>query len=334
MNFYKKIIIFNVIAFVLFLSAGGWVIYKFNRFIHTKASENKQKVYIEINKGEHIYDIVRKLKKDGIITRSDWFYYYIRLSSADKKIKAGVHLFYKNYTPKEVLKELESSNIYSVKVRVVEGWTIDKIANLLTSKGFDGDKFIQLADNSTLSKQLTGLNIKTLEGLLFPDTYYFSKNEKPLNIIYVMFDRFKNVFNKITNRHYLNKNDYKKLIVASIIEKEASDDKDKPLVASVIYNRLKKNMYLQMDSTVIYGDKTFNGSLTKSALKSKDNRYNTYVYKGLPQTPICNPSESSIYAAYNPAKTDYLFFISNKDKMIFSKTFKEHIRWIKKYKVH
>ncbi len=333
MNFYKKLIIFNIIAFVLFLSVGGWVIFKFNRFLNTKASSNNEKVYIDIKKGEKVYSIVKTLKDKGIITRSDWFYYYIRLSSAARKIKAGVHMFYTNYTPKEVLKELENSNIYSSKVRIIEGWTIKKIANLLKSKGFDGDRFEELADNATLAKKLTGLNIKTMEGFLYPDTYYFAKKEKPIDIIYVMFDRFEDVFKEITNRHFLKKDDYKKLIVASIIEKETADLKDKPIVASVIYNRLKKGMNLQMDSTVIYGDDNFTGALTKNELKDANNRYNTYIYKGLPPTPICNPSKSSIEAAYRPAKTDYLFFISNKKGMVFSKTFKEHIKWIRKYKI-
>ncbi len=333
MNLYKKIIIFNAIAFVLFLIIGGWVIFKFNQFIHTKASSSNEKVYIQIDKNENIYSIIKKLKKDGIITRGDWFYYYVRLTSQARNIKAGIHMFYKNYTPRQVLKELTNSNIYSKKVRIIEGWTIDKIAKLLANKGFDAEKFRQLADNATLAKKLTGLNIKTLEGFLYPDTYYFAIKEKPLNIIYVMFDRFESIFGEITKRHLPTTDDYKKLIVASIIEKETSDKKDKPIVASVIYNRLKKGMHLQMDSTVIYGDRNFNGYLTKNALKDKDNKYNTYVYKGLPKTPICNPSKDSIEAAYHPAKTDYLFFISNNKKMIYSKTFKEHTKWIKRYKI-
>ncbi len=334
MNFYKKIIIFNLITFVIFLCVGGWMIYKFNKFIHTKASNNTEKVYIEVKKGESVYSIIKQLKKDGIITRSDWFYYYVRLLSASKHIKAGIHLFYKNYTPKQVLNELKNSNIYSVKIRIKDGWTINDIAKMLSSKGFNFKRFKMLADNATLSKKLTGLNIKTLEGFLYPDTYYFAKDEKPINIIYVLFDRFEKTFQNITKRHFLTNNDYKKLIVASIVEKEAARKKDKPIVASVIYNRLKKGMCLQMDSTVIYGIKHLNGSLTKQDIKNKNNKYNTYIYKGLPATPICNPSKDSIESAYHPANTNYLFFISNNKTMIFSKTFKEHKQWIKKYKIH
>ena len=331
MKFYKKIIIFNAIALILFISAGGWIIVKFNEFVHTSASQTKNKVYIDVKSGENVYSIIKTLKEKGIITRTDWFYYYVRLSSAARKIKAGVHLFYTDYTPKEVLNELENSSVYSKKITIIEGWSDRKIAKVLTDNGFDGAEFLKLAQNPPLAKKLTGLSIDTLEGFMYPDTYYLKIKEKPINIIYVMFDRFESEFYDVAKRHFFTMMDYKKLIVASIIEKETNIKKDKPLVASVIYNRLKKKMPLQMDSTVIYGIKDFNGHLTKKEIKNKDNRYNTYVYAGLPKNPICNPSSSSLKAAYNPAKTDYLYFVAQDNgSSVFSKTLKEHNRWIRR----
>lgn len=334
MSFYKKIIVFNAIALILFIALGGWMIFKFNEFVHTRASDNQKKVYMEIGKGESVYSIIKKLQKEKIVSRADWFYYYVRLSGASKKIKAGVHLFFMDYTPKEVLKELENSSVYSKKVTIVEGWTIDKIAKVLTNRGFDGSKFLSLAHSASLAKELTGLNIYTLEGFLYPDTYYFEINEEPEEIVHVMFDRFKGVFYEVTKRYNLTDDDYKKIVVASIVEKETSQDNDRPLVASVIYNRLKRGMPLQMDSTVIYGIKNFNGNLVKSDLKNKDNSFNTYIYRGLPKTPICSPSKSSISAAYRPKNSNYIYFVSKDGKnTVFSKTLKEHNRWVRKYQI-
>ncbi len=335
MSFYKKIIVFNAIALILFIVLGGWMIFKFNKFVHTKASDNQEKVYMEINKGESVYSIIKKLQKEKIVSRADWFYYYVRLSGASKKIKAGVHLFFRDYTPKNVLKELESSSVYSTKVTIAEGWTINRIAKALTDRGFNGDKFLSLARSASLAKELTGLNIDTLEGFLYPDTYYFKINEKPEEIIHVMFDRFKSVFYEVTKRYNFTDDDYKKIIIASIVEKETSQNNDRPLVASVIYNRLKRGMPLQMDSTVIYGIRNFSGNLVKDDLRNKNNIFNTYIYRGLPKTPICSPSKESIFAAYHPKNSDYIYFVSKDGRnTIFSKTLKEHNRWVRKYQIH
>ncbi len=332
MNLYKKIIIFNAIVLILSLILGGWIYFQFYKFVNTPASLEKEKVYMDIQKGESLYSIIKKLKKEGVISRSDWFYYYIKIKGCAKNIKAGTHFFYKNYTPKEVLKELLSVSIYTVKVRVREGFNIKDIAKMLEKSGYDANQFLLLCNDASFASNLTGVDVTTLEGFLYPDTYYFEKHEKIKKIIDVMFDRFKNVFHKITNRDNITEEDYKKIIIASIIEKETSVKDDMPIVASVIYNRLKKGMLLQMDSTVIYGIKYFDGNLKRVDLRNRDNIYNTYVYKGLPKTPICNPSIYALQAAYYPKKTDYLYFVSKDGKRtIFSKTLKEHNRWVRKY---
>ncbi len=335
MNLYKKLLLFNAIAFVLILIFGGVTIYKFEKFLNTKASNTRKRVYFEVKKGETIPQIIRRLKDKGLIRRSDWFYYYIRLSAAGRKIKAGLHLFYTDYTPVEVLKELENANIHVARLVVIEGFNIRDIAARLNKLGFDGDGFKLLCDNATYARKLTGLNISSLEGFLYPDTYFLEKFEKPSQIILLMLGRFRDVFESITHRRRLNMEDYKKLIIASMIEKETPKKSDKPLVASVIYNRLKRKMPLQIDSAVIYGIKDFNGDLTKKDLEDKSNPYNTYVHRGLPPTPICNPGYDSLYAAYHPAKTGYLYFVSkNGHDTIFSKTLKEHNRWVRRYQMH
>jgi len=332
MSIYKKIIIFNAIIFVLSIIAVVWIIFKFNTFLNTPYSNNHTREYVEVEKGQHIYDIVKNLKKQNIIKRSDWFYYYVRLTGSSKKIKSGVHLFFLDYTPKDVLKELTRGGINSVKVRILEGSSLTKTVDILSKSGFNKEKLLALSSDKKFVYNLTGLKIKNLEGFMYPDTYDFDKNESAKGIIVIMYKRFKSVFKKITDRDNLTDKDYDKIIIASIVEKETALNQEKPIIASVIYNRLKIKMPLQMDSSVIYGIKNFDGNLTRKELRNKNNPYNTYAFYGLPKTPICSPSKSSLYAAYNPAKTNFLYFVSKNGKEhIFSKTLKEHNKWVNLY---
>ena len=315
MSFLKKLFIANIILFLFVLAFVVFTIFKFESFLNTPASSKHKQLYIEIAKNQSIPSIVDTLKNKGIITRSDWFYYYLRLSGQAKHLKAGLHLFYTDYTPKQVLNELVSPKIYTTKITVIAGYNIKKIADVLSKAGFDGRKLLKLNDNESFIKRCSGFDkAKSLEGFLYPDTYFVSKDDKVESILLLMCKQFRDKFKKLTGRSDFKEDDYKKLIVASIIQKEATDKKDMRLVAGVIYNRLKKGMYLQMDSTRF------------------DDRFNTYLHKGLPPEPICNPSYDALAAAYNPQKTDYLYFISKKDgSMIFSKTLKEHNRNIRKY---
>ena len=316
MNFLKKLLIANVVLFFLVFAFLVYTIFKFNAFLNTPASHTHKGLYVEVNKNESVQRLIKMLKDKGIIKRGDWFYYYLRLSGEARNIKAGYHFFYTNYTPEQVLDELVNPKIYTVKVTILPEFRLKRIIKILKSKGLDGEGFKKIAHDLDFVERCTGYKAQSLEGFLYPDTYFIAKGEKPETIAKLMCKRFKEVFEEIKKSDNFTDDDYKKLIIASIVQREATDEKDMKLVASVIYNRLKKDMFLQMDST-----------------RSLDNKsFNTYLHKGLPPQPICNPEKEALEAAYNPKNSDFLYFISKKNgEMVFSKTLKEHNRNIRKY---
>lgn len=193
-----------------------------------------------------------------------------------------------------------------------------------------------------LSKQLN-LNFDTLykeylentpltEGFLVPETYKIPKGISERHLIYYLINTSKNQHKKISEKIFGNFNKtswIEYLVVASIIQKEAANSEEMPLVSSVIYNRLKKNMKLQMDGTLNYGIYSHD-VITTDRIKSDTSKFNTYLYEGLPEIPICTVSFDSIKAAIFPSKSDYLYFVLDKKnkKHIFSKTYKEHINVI------
>ncbi len=316
MSILKKLLIANAILFFFVVAFLVYTIFKFNAFLNTPASHTHKGIYIEVKKNEPIPNIIKALKKAGIIKRSDWFYYYLRFSGEANQIKAGYHYFFKDYTPKQVLDELVNPKIHTVKLIVLPGYDLERIESILKKHGLNYLNFEKIAFDPKFVKQCVGYKANSLEGFLYPDSYFVAKGEKARVIAKLMCSRFKEVFKDITNRDNFTKSDYKKLIVASIIQKEATNIDDMKLVASVIYNRLKKGMFLQMDSTRLIDNKS----------------YNTYLHKGLPPTPICNPAKDAIEAAYNPLNSPYLYFLSKKNgKMVFSKTLKEHNENIRKY---
>ncbi len=312
----RKLIIINSILLFLSLIFLIYTIFRFNAFLNTPASKNHKGLYIKIDKNEPVKHITKKLRKKNLITRGDWFYYYIRLTGQAKNIKAGYHFIRRDYTPKQILEELVNPKLHTVKLTILPGYDLKKIEQLMKKNGLDLSGFKKLEHNPEFVKECSGYRAPSLEGFLYPDSYFVAKEESARVIAKLMCRQFKRVFKETTKRDNFTENDYKKLIIASIIQKEATDEKDMKLVASVIYNRLKRKMRLQMDST-----------------RSIDNKsYNTYLKRGLPPTPICNPERSAIYAAYNPKKSPFLFFISKKNgEMVFSKTLKQHDNNIRKY---
>jgi len=229
------------------------------------------------------------------------------------------------------------TKINTVKLTIPEGYTDSQIGQALEKSGLVTQKdFVNEVQNWTDNSYwvLKGVpnDAHKLDGFLYPSTYSFSKKASSKTIINEMLKTFEKKMEP--NKEYITKNNLNIrniVITASLIEKEAGKNVDRPKISSVIYNRLNKNMPLQIDSTILYiighKNKLYNKDL---AVQSP---YNTYLHKGLPPSPICNPGISSINAAIHPAKTDYLYYVLNSktNEHIFSKTYIDHMKNVSTY---
>ena len=279
---------------------------------------------VEIPEGATAEDIAKTLEEKGVIKRAGWFLYLTKRHNIQGKLQAGIYEFSGRTPLKEVIKKLVYGEVVLVRITIPEGSTIKDIAEILERKELcRKEEFISYA-----------MDNKKLEGMLFPDTYLFPHKTSVEAIASTMYKRFKNVFEELYGEPITDAN-FKKVkeivTVASIVEKEAMYDSERRIIAGIIYKRLKRHIPIQSCATVVYALGKPKARLSNSDLKVKS-PYNTYTHRGLPPGPICNPGLSSLKAALNPEKTDYLYFVSMGDgKNYFSKTYSEHLTAIKTF---
>jgi UPF0755 protein len=212
-------------------------------------------------------------------------------------------------------------------VTIPEGFTRDQIADVLAAKGLaDKKRFLELTEDKALLRQY-GISGPSLEGYLFPDTYHFSRGTPTLAVLDTMVKRFRQAVAPFMEKTQGTGMKFEDVVtLASIVEKETGRPEERPLIASVFLNRLRLGMRLESDPTVIYGMENFDGDLKKKDLTEKT-PYNTYIIYGLTPGPIANPGLESIKAVIDPARTDYLYFVSRNDgSHHFSRTLAEHNR--------
>jgi len=314
----------------LAVSSVGLLVYNIHYSISTEA---RYPAEIRVEPGDSLTSVVRKLSEQKIISSGFFFSLWARLRGAEKKLHTGLYRFDSGVTPHEVLDRIVNGKGVFFTVTIPEGLTIKEIAALLDKmKIADRNRFLAEAANPDLLAAL-GLQDKGLEGYLFPSTYHFTPSTPEREIILAMAEQFR----KISRPLLLQGGEagpltpHQILTLASIIEKETGVEAERPLVSAVFHNRLKRQMPLQSDPTVIFGLKDFNGNLTRKDLADAS-PYNTYRISALPPGPICNPSLSSIRAALHPADVPYLYFVSKNDGThLFSETIEAHNQAVKLY---
>ncbi len=310
-----------------FLLTATWV----HHFLQPGTTAEDQHIFV-VREGETLKQVANGLEKIGLISNRTLFRLTGRFMGYDNQIKTGEYGFNGAMTPIEILERLKKGQIRTHNATIPEGFNLNQIAELLDRKGIVSQKaFMKLAKNSALTTHL-GFSGGTLEGYLYPDTYRFQRDETPDKVIAIMVKRFRDVVSPLGPQIKNSEMTLKQVItLASIVEKETGCPEERPIIARVFLNRLKKNMRLQSDPTVIYGIKDFNGNLTKRDLKTKT-PYNTYAIKGLPPGPIANPGLASIRAVLNPAESNFYYFVSkNNGTHYFSETLNEHNRAVRRF---
>ncbi len=291
---------------------------------------------ITIPRGSSSHQIQKILAQAGVIKDDFRFLVLVKISGLGSKLQAGEFRVPTGSKPLAILKELSVARPLHHKVTVVEGLRIEEIANIFAKDGWcDTQEFIRLSKDAALIKSMGFEKITSLEGYLYPDTYYLTRPAKGAeSLIRMMVGRFIDVWKDIKISmagREMKFSLHQMVTLASIVEKETGAATERPRIASVFINRLTKGMPLQSDPTVIYGIENFSGDIKRRDLRTKT-AYNTYVIPALPVGPICNPGKDSMVAVLKPAKEKYFYFVSkNNGTHPFSKSLKEHNRAVWKY---
>ena len=313
----KRLILLIILLGILAMAAfGAWAYSDLRRPVaHSKAGQ-----YIDIPKGSSPSAIVRKLAAEGVIKHEWPLKFYLKSTGVGSTLKAGEYDFPSPISPLSVLAKLQQGERRLNRLTIIEGWTRWDIARALTQVPefhlTSEAQALELMNNVSLIGDLDP-EAMNLEGYLFPDTYEFSPETTPAQLVEMMVKRFRDVWKPDWTERARSLNFSPRQIVttASIIETEAKLDEERPVVASVIYNRLQKNIPLAVDSSVIYASKLegkwrYDGKVYLSDIQRRS-PYNTRIFAGLPPGPVASPGESSLKAALNPVTSDFLYYVRN-----------------------
>jgi len=301
----------------------------------TPVSFNKIWKEVEIPEGASYAKGINILTDNGILKNRFAFLLLGKITGSEKMLKPGYYHLSSSMSPLQIFDDLIKGKTIQYSVTIPEGSTLKDIKKRFQHTELRDDDDWQLAYDEDF---LLSLNIyaPTIEGYLYPDTYSFSKGTAPEVIFKIMAQRLREVFDDtlMARAKELDMTENDVLTLASIIEKEAVFDSERPLISAVYHNRLRKNMKLQADPTVLYGIKRTWKRIRYRDLK-RATPYNTYVIRGLPPGPIASPGEKSIRAALYPADVDYMFFVSKNDGThYFSATGEEHVKAVNLYQIN
>ena len=321
----KKFLIFAFICVFLLGGIGAaW-------FTHRYLTYEGVPVTVEIPQGTSPKQIAKILKANDVIKSPFVFRLWLKISGADKLLRSGTFHLKKNISSiKAIWHLVNDSGAQTYKVTILEGWRLEEIAEELFKQGILTDKDTFLSEAKRIQA----------EGFLFPSTYKLPKNMPPLDILKVMYQEYeKNILPLIKSPdNKTNLSEQEIITLASIVEREAVINDERPKIAAVYLNRLKIGKMLQADPTVQYAlgyceseQRHWKKGLTYADLKY-DSPYNTYMYAGLPPAPIASPGVNSVKAVLNPEPNfEALYFVANNDsgRHIFSKTYHQHLQTIK-----
>lgn len=329
---YKKII--AILLFAVFSAVVGIV--SFNLMLAPASTSDEYYIKYEVKSGSSSKQVANEMCEMGLIKNALAFNLYSKYKKYDVKLKSGVYLLSPSMSSHEILTKIAGGDTERLdkKITIPEGYNLEQIANILERHGIvASEEFLNAATVDNFKQKYNFLEGvpegQTLEGFLFPDTYYLSQGKSVNSYIDTFLKRFKQIYfedNKLDEQQrLLGMSIYDVVILASIIEAEAKLDEERPIISGVFHNRLKIGMPLQSCATVEYALSEHKESLTLKDLEV-DSPYNTYKHGGLPPGPIGAPGLSSLQAAVNPEPVEYLYFVAKGDgSHLFAKTLKEHV---------
>jgi UPF0755 protein len=300
----------------------------------TYPTESWEGKLVYIAKGSRLPGVVEILRKEGVLPHPMAFRALVLLMNSGRHIRYGEYIFPTPPSAFDAWRRLTRGDVVKYEVMVPPGANLYDVAKLLEAEKLTtADLFLDTAASPAVLRRLE-IPGESAEGYLFPDRYLFVKPVTPEEILEVMVRQFRRKIPPDAEMQAweMGLTLHQVVTIASIIEKETGMKEEKPIVSAVIRRRLALDMPLQMDPTVIYGVKRFDGTVTRKDLRTAG-PYNTYRNRGLPPGPIANPGLASINAALNPSNTDYLFFVSKNDgSHTFSRTLQEHNRAVEQFR--
>jgi UPF0755 protein len=326
-----------LVAVLVAGAAGGWVWYALTKPYQKFAAEG---VFVEVPHGASRRAVAHLLERNGVIRSAIAFEIYAR-RHPKRTLLAGEYFFNAPATGRDVFWKLAKGEIYEQPFTVREGETMFDIArDLEGAKFMTAEQFLKAANDPMVVRDLAP-RARTVEGFLYPATYNLPRHPEPAALVNEMVAHFKAEWSRIAPGNAAGsatadgRSLEAVLTLASLVERETPKPEERPLVAGVFENRLKRGMPLQCDPTVIYALEQageYQGLLTGRELHY-DSPYNTYTHSGLPPGPIGNPGEESLRAALEPARTEYLYFVANtQGGHFFSATLAEHNKNVTKYR--
>ena len=336
----KKFFVFLLILLLILSGVGFWGYQKLTEFVHTPVNVTQDQL-LTIERGTTGSKLAALLEQEKILEHADLLPWLLKLQPQLNKVKAGTYSLTGVKTLQDLLDMINSGKEAQFSVKFIEGKTFKEWRKNLenaphlkqTLQGKTDKEIMALLDIPAVAKAVYEWN--NMEGWLYPDTYNYTPNSTDLELLKRSTTRLQKALDKAWNERDENlplADPYQMLILASIVEKETGVAAERPQVASVFINRLKANMKLQTDPTVIYGmGESYTGNIRKKDLETIT-PYNTYMIEGLPPTPIAMVSESALQAVAHPAKTDFYYFVADgSGGHKFTRNLNEHNKAVQEY---
>lgn len=333
-------ILFKALA-VLIVGVFAVIGFQAFRFLAAGPGNSSDQVVFEVPNGKTFGQIAAELEAKGLVLDRWKMRILARLTGQGSRVKRGEYALNRGMTPQEILAILVSGKSIMYPVTIPEGSNLFDIATILEAKGlYKSEEFLKMTRDKQVASQLLGIEVSSLEGYLFPETYNVTKFTPMHELLASMVDNFKRTWSVVEsqgNSAPLGLARHELVTLASVVEKETGAPEERPMIASVFYNRMKKNMRLQSDPTIIYGLWLETGSYKQNISKADithATRYNTYTVPRLPFGPISNPGREALAAVLKPATTDYLYFVSKNDGThIFTRTYEEHAKAVQGFQL-